>query len=126
MKAPAFAGAFFFAKYNFHSGTIRNTIRGKDFQSNRRSEGGSSPMHFYDLNLLAVLAAAMSTMVVGFLWYSPMLFARPWMVAMGFNPDDKEALAKMQKEAGAMYGMAFVASLVAAFFLALVLTRIGA
>jgi hypothetical protein len=83
-------------------------------------------MHFYDLNLLAVLAAAMSTMVVGFLWYSPMLFARPWMVAMGFNPDDKEALAKMQKEAGPMYGMAFVASLVAAFFLALVLTRIGA
>jgi len=32
-------------------------------------------MHFHNINLLAVLVAAISTMVVGFLWYSPLLFA---------------------------------------------------
>jgi hypothetical protein len=83
-------------------------------------------MHFYDLNLLAVLVAAISTMVVGFLWYSPILFAKPWMALMGYDPNDKEKMEKMKAEAGPMYGQAFVASLVAAFFLAIVLSRIGA
>jgi hypothetical protein len=83
-------------------------------------------MHFYGLNLLAVLAASVATMVVGFIWYSPILFARPWMIAMGYNPDDKEALQKMQKEAGPMYGMAFIATLVSSLMLAMVLTRLGA
>ena len=45
-----------------------------------------------DVNLWAVLVAGIATMVVGFLWYSPMLFARPWMVAMGYDPDDKAIL----------------------------------
>ena len=46
-------------------------------------------MTFMTVNLWSVLVAAVAAMVVGFLWYSPMLFARPWMVEMGYNPDDK-------------------------------------
>jgi hypothetical protein len=57
-------------------------------------------------------------MVVGFLWYSPMLFARPWTIAMGYDPDDKAKLAEMQKQAGPMYGIALLAGLVSAFVLA--------
>ena len=56
-------------------------------------------------------------MVLGFLWYSPMLFARPWMVAMGYDPDDKARMKEMQKSAGKSYAISFVASLVSAFVL---------
>lgn len=68
-------------------------------------------MHVMGYNVLAILAAAVATMVWGFLWYSPVLFAKPWMVDMGYNPEDKEAMAKMQKSAGPMYGLSFLASL---------------
>jgi uncharacterized membrane protein YpjA len=37
------------------------------------------------VNLWAVLVAAIATMVVGFLWYSPFLFARPWMLGHGLR-----------------------------------------
>ena len=76
---------------------------------------------FAGINFLAVFVAAIATMVLGFLWYSPMLFARPWMRLMGIDPDDKAKLAEMQKGAGKLYGMSFVASLVSAIVLAKVI-----
>ena len=78
-------------------------------------------MRFHHLNLLAVLVAAISTMVVGFLWYSPLLFAKPWMKEMGYDPNDKAKTEEMKKSAGRAYGGSFVASLVSAFILALFL-----
>jgi len=69
------------------------------------------------VNLWAVLVAAVASMVVGFLWYSPFLFARPWMLAMGYDPDNKAKLDEMRKSAGKSYALSFVASLVAAFVL---------
>ena len=57
-------------------------------------------------------------MVIGFLWYSPLLFARSWMDEMGHDPNDKAKLAEIQKGAGPMYGGAFLASLASAFVLA--------
>lgn len=75
-------------------------------------------MTVMNVNLWSVLVAAIATMVVGFLWYSPMLFARPWMIAMGYDPDDKPKLQEMQKSAGKSYAISFVASLVSAFILA--------
>jgi hypothetical protein len=74
-------------------------------------------MHFMGVNLWAVLVCGAATMVVGFLWYSPILFAKPWMVLMGYDPNDKAKIAEMQKSAGPSYGLSFVASLAAAFVL---------
>ena len=71
-------------------------------------------MHFMGINLWAVLVAALATMVIGFLWYSPLLFARPWMVLMGCDPNDKAKLAEMQKSAGPMYAMSLAASVLSA------------
>lgn len=71
-------------------------------------------MKFMGVNLLAVLVSALATMVVGFVWYSPVLFARPWMVLMGYNPNDKAKIAEMQKSAGPSYMLSLVASLVSA------------
>src|SRR5580692_5943853 len=75
-------------------------------------------MFVMGISLWSVLAAAVATMVLGFLWYSPLLFACPWMVLMGYDPDNKAKLAEMQKGAGKMYGLSFLASLVSAAVLA--------
>jgi hypothetical protein len=78
-------------------------------------------MHMHNLNWLAILVAAISTMVVGFLWYSPILFAKPWMREMGYDPNDKAKTQEMQKSAGPAYAGSFLASLLSAFTLALIL-----
>ena len=78
-------------------------------------------MHMHSLNWVAILVAAVSTMVVGFLWYSPLLFAKPWMREMGYDPNDEAKTEEMKKSAGKAYGGSFVASLISAFTLALVL-----
>jgi hypothetical protein len=72
-------------------------------------------MHFSLPNLLAVLVAAVASMVLGFVWYSPMLFAKPWMREMGVNPDDKTKVQEVQKSAGSAYAGSMVASLISAF-----------
>ena len=80
-------------------------------------------MNFYAINWLAVLVSAIAAMAVGFLWYSPILFAKPWMAAMGVKCDTEEEKKAMQKEAGPLYGQAFVMGIISAAFLAIVITR---
>ena len=75
-------------------------------------------MTLMNVNLWSVLVAAIATMVVGFVWYSPLLFARPWMIAMGYDPENKAKLEEMRKSAGKSYALSFVASLISAFILA--------
>jgi hypothetical protein len=74
-------------------------------------------MHFMGVNLWAVLVCALATMVLGFLWYSPALFAKPWMILMGYDPNDKAKIAEMQKSAGPSYAMSLIASLLSAMVL---------
>ena len=78
-------------------------------------------MHMHSLNWLAILLAAISTMVLGFLWYSPFLFAKAWAREMGYDLNDKAKMDEMRKSAGPAYAGSFVASLISAFTLALVL-----
>ena len=65
------------------------------------------------INYLAVLAAAISTFVIGGLWYSPALFHRAWMSANGFSEAD---LAR--GGAARIFGVAFVLALLMAMNLA--------
>src|SRR4051812_30223892 len=69
------------------------------------------------MRIVPVIAAAVAMMVVGFLWYSPILFATPWMRAMGYDPNDTEKMKAMQKSAGPIYAATFVASIISAFVL---------
>jgi hypothetical protein len=82
-------------------------------------------MHFLGVNLWAVLVCSVATMVVGFVWYSPMLFANPWMVLMGYDPNDKAKIAEMQKAAGPSYMMSMVASVLSAFVLGKIIAVSG-
>src|SRR5256886_10061304 len=43
----------------------------------------------------AVLAAAVAVLVLGWLWYSPLLFFKPWMRLRGMDPVAAMAGAKM-------------------------------
>jgi len=75
----------------------------------------------HSLNWLAILVAAISTMILGFIWYSPLLFAKPWTREMGYDLNDKAKMEEMRKSARPAYAGSFVASLISAFTLALIL-----
>lgn len=67
-----------------------------------------------EVNYVAVLVASIISMVVGFVWYSPMVLGKPWMKERGFT---KESLKKAQKEMGKLYAISFVVSLITAYVL---------
>ena len=44
-------------------------------------------MEIFGLNLIAIVAATVVGMVLGALWYSPILFGNQWMQAIGKTPE---------------------------------------
>jgi hypothetical protein len=58
------------------------------------------------INWLAVVAAALSTFLMGGLWYSKALFGRVWMSANHFTESDLE-----KGNMGKIFGLSFVFSL---------------
>jgi len=65
----------------------------------------------FHVSPVGVLLAAVATMLIGMIWYSPILFARPWVTLNGYTP---EKLAAMQQGAARTYGISFLAYLVLA------------
>ncbi len=72
-----------------------------------------------EVNYLAVLIAAVVSMAIGFLWYGPVLFGKPWMKLRGYTD---ESLKKAQAEMGKLYGLSFVLALVTAYILSHMMT----
>lgn len=72
-----------------------------------------------EVNLLAIIIAAVAAMAVGFLWYGPMLFGKQWMKLMGYT---EESMEKAKKSMGKMYSISFALSLVTAYVLSHVMT----
>ena len=70
-------------------------------------------MTFGDVNYLAVLAAAVAYWLLGALWYSPFLFARPW--AAGANISLPEA---GERPPMVLFVTSFIAFFVAALAMA--------
>src|SRR6266581_804531 len=71
------------------------------------------------VNYVAVLVAAVAVFVLGWLWYSPLLFFKPWMRLRGMDPAVAMAGAKMPA------GKLFI-ELVRCLVLAFVIARFGA
>ena len=67
------------------------------------------------INYLAVLVAAIISMVIGGFWYSPMLFGKQWAELMNLAPKD---MLDMKKRANASYAINFLLLLLMAFVLA--------
>lgn len=70
-----------------------------------------------DVNYVAAAVAALSSFVVGGVWYSPILFAKAWQREAGLSDEQVRA------GAARAYGGSFVLSLVVAINLAFFLGR---
>ncbi len=75
-----------------------------------------------EINFLAILVAAVSALVVGFVWYNPKVFGTAWMKAADMT-DEKIKGANM----GKIFAMAFIfAILLAMSMLTLTIHQTGA
>ena len=68
-----------------------------------------------EINFLALLLAALSTLVVGFIWYNPKVFGTIWMKETGINPEEGKKPNMI---------LLFGVSILYAFFIAFVLQMI--
>lgn len=73
---------------------------------------------FSEVNYLAVLIATVATMIIGFLWYSPLLFGNVWMKESGLKPETMSGGGPMT------YVLTALTALIGALLLALLLTLI--
>lgn len=70
-------------------------------------------MQTVDINYMAVIVSTVIGMVLGALWYSPVLFANAWMKATGRKKEDVSA-----SNATRGYVIAVIANLLTAYVLA--------
>lgn len=73
-----------------------------------------------NVNLVAVVVAAIVAMIVGFVWYSKPLFGDMWMKQMKINQKE------MQKMRGKAMVIASIAALLTACVLAVLMKSLGA
>ena len=45
-------------------------------------------LHFHGINIWAVLVSIVAMMVIGALWYSPVLFGNTWLRLIGKKPEE--------------------------------------
>jgi hypothetical protein len=80
------------------------------------------------VNYLAVVVTGVVIFVLGGLWYSPILFARPWTRLMGKTEEEMKAYMaspKAKREMPLLYGMALLTALVTAWVMAIVVKHFG-
>jgi hypothetical protein len=90
-------------------------------------------MFFKNISFLTVVIAAIVSIGLGFLWYSPVLFGKKWMKEMGYTP---EFVEEQKKKTGGQKGMSktyavmtlftlVTAYIVAALLNSLIITNFG-
>ena len=68
-----------------------------------------------DINYWAILVSAVASFILGYLWYSPLLFGKPWMKMMGFTHQSMEEAKK--KGMVKLYLGNFIATLIMVYIL---------
>ncbi|MES2544885.1 MAG: DUF1761 domain-containing protein [Bacteroidota bacterium] len=68
-----------------------------------------------EINFYAVLVAALSSFVVGFIWYNPKVFGTIWMREAGMSQEQAEK-GNMAK----IFGLTFIYSLMIAFMMQMI------
>jgi hypothetical protein len=81
-------------------------------------------MRWTAINYLAILAAAIASMLVGFAWYSRALFGPAWAKCRGIDMNDPKQSQELQKGMGTVYAASFGATLLSACALCLLVVRI--
>lgn len=78
-----------------------------------------------DVNFFVVGIAAITSFIVGSLWYSPALFGNRWMALTDMKPKNKKEEEEMKKKMGPAMIKSFGTSLVMAFVLYLLAVELG-
>lgn len=65
-----------------------------------------------EMNFLSIAVAAVSTLVVGFVWYNPKTFGTIWMTAIGMKPEDAQ-----KGNMPLIFGVSLVLAFLLAFYL---------
>ena len=73
----------------------------------------------FQINYLAVGVAALATIIIGALWYSPLLFGNLWLKAHGYSVE------QMRKTAGRAYLVSLFCYVVMAYVLAVLVSYAG-
>lgn len=74
------------------------------------------------MNYLAVLVSAIVSMVIGGLWFSPVLFGKLWMKLAGHSDKD---VAGMKKKIAMGYIIGFITTLITVWVLAWTISATG-
>ncbi len=77
----------------------------------------------FQINYLAVGVAALATIFIGALWYSPLLFHKLWVKAHGYS---EEKVEELRKAAGRAFVVSLFCYVVMAFVLAVFVSYAGA
>ncbi len=75
------------------------------------------------VNVVAVVVASIASMLVGALWYSPLMFGTTWKRLMEL-PEKKAK--ELKKRSSSSYSFAFLSSLVASLVLYFAISSLGA
>ena len=67
------------------------------------------------INIWAVLVAALAYMIIGMVWYSPLLFGNTWLKLMNKTPKE---VKQMRKGAGKAFAFSILIALVLSYVLA--------
>lgn len=69
-------------------------------------------------NYIAIIAAALASMAIGGVWYSPMLFGKQWIQLMGYGKKEEE---KMKQDATKAYALSAISSIIIAYVMSLLI-----
>jgi hypothetical protein len=79
-----------------------------------------------DVNLAPFFAIALANFILGWLWYSPLLFMKPWMKALGKDPNKRQMSAKDKERMPMLFAGAIISSLALSFALQVLVHSVGA
>jgi len=72
---------------------------------------------FTKVNIWAIILAAFSYLIIGTLWYSPLLFGKSWIKLIGFCDED----FKTNKPMWVILALSFLSAAIAAFLISAIL-----
>ena len=78
-------------------------------------------LHFHELNIWAILVSVVVMMILGALWYSPVLFGNTWLKLIGKKPEDIK-----KEDANKSMGFAIIPAILHTLTLALLLNFVHA
>jgi hypothetical protein len=81
-------------------------------------------MRWTAINYFSIPVAAIAGMLLGFVWYSPLLFGPAWAKCRGIDMHDPKQSQELQKGMGGIYAASFAATLLSATALCLLVVRV--